>query len=137
MCGTTVVADCKNKTWRELTVRALWLGKDALLRTVMVQFKSFELSAEVLAESGLLILLGAEQSWIKEGIGVEKHILLGKWKKVLSKGYSNDAEWMQKCKVPPFRGLPFHDFEQVVNTSVAIFGKCYGKAGALKSPPIF
>ena len=56
--------------WRELTVRALLLGKDALLRTVMVHLKSFELSAAVLAESGLLILLGAEQSWIKAGIGV-------------------------------------------------------------------
>ena len=102
--------------WRQLTVRALLLGKDALLRTVMGRLKSLELSAEVLAESGLLILLGAEQSWIRAGIGVERNILLEKWKKVLSRAYSNDAEWMKKCKAPPFRGLPFHDFEQVVNT---------------------
>ena len=46
--------------WRQLTVRALLLCKDALLTTVMVQLKSFELSAEVLAESGLLILLGPD-----------------------------------------------------------------------------
>ena len=102
--------------WRQLTVRALLLGKDALLRTVMGRLKSLELSAEVLAESGLLILLAAEQSWIRAGIGVERNILLEKWQKVLSRAYANDVEWMKKCKAPPFRGLPFHDFEQVVNT---------------------
>ena len=74
------------------------LNKDGLLRTVMMHLKSFELSAEVLAESGLLILLGAEQSRNKAGIGVERDILLGKWKEILSKAYSNDAEWMDKCK---------------------------------------
>ena len=102
--------------WRQVTVRALLLGKDALLRTVMGHLKSIEVSAEVLAESGLLILLGAEQAWIRAGIGVERNILLEKWKEVLSRAYSNDVEWMQKCKTPPFRGLPFHDFEVVVNT---------------------
>ena len=66
--------------WRELTVRALLLGKVAFLRTVMTHLKSFELSAEVLAETGLLILLGAEQSWIRAGIGVERDTLLAKWK---------------------------------------------------------
>ena len=90
--------------WRQLTVRALLLGKDALLRTVMGRLKSLELSAEVLAESGLLILLGAEQSWIRAGIGVERNIFLEKWKKVLSRAYSNDAEWMQKCKAPLSEG---------------------------------
>ena len=69
----------------------------------MVQLKSFELSAEVLAESGLFCW-GAEQSWIKAGIGVERNIFLEKWKKVLSKPYSNDAEWMQKCKASRCRG---------------------------------
>ena len=53
--GTTMELAVK---WRQLTVRALLLGKDALLRTEMMQLTSFELSAEVLAESGLLILLG-------------------------------------------------------------------------------
>ena len=63
--------------WRQLTVRAMLLGKDALSRTVIGRLKSLELSAEVLAESGFLILLGAEQSWIRAGIGVERKHSLG------------------------------------------------------------
>ena len=102
--------------WRELTVRALLLGKVALLRTVMTHLKGFELSAEVLAETWLLILSGAEQSWIRAGIGVERDIPLEKLKKVLAKDNSNNSKWMQKCKNPSFRGLPFNDFDQVVTT---------------------
>ena len=102
--------------WRELTVRALLLGKEALLRTVMTHLKSFDLSAEVLAESGLLILLGAKESWIKAGIGVERDILLETWRKIMTTAYSKDFNWMEKCKSPPFRGLLFKDFEHIVTT---------------------
>ena len=83
--------------WRELTVRALMLGKVALLRTVMVHFKGFKLSAEVLAESGLLILLGAEQSWINAGIGVERNIRLKNgrrfWQKFIPIAYLTRRNW--------------------------------------------
>ena len=82
----------------------------------MANLRSLELSAEVLAESGLLILLGAEESWIKAGIAVERDILLETWRKDMTMAYSKDLNWMDKCKSSPFQELHFKDFEQIVTT---------------------
>ena len=74
------------------------------MRTVIIHFKSFDLSAEVLAEIGLLILVGVEQLRIKAGICVERDIRLEKWGKIMTTAYSKDFYWMEKCKNPSSEG---------------------------------
>ena len=79
--------------WKEMTVRALPLGKVAPFVDTNHDSSQGE------------ILLGDEQSWIRAGICVETDTGLGKWKQVLSNVYSNDSEWIQTNKNTNFPRL--------------------------------
>ena len=102
--------------WRRITARAIMLGKYALLRTALMQLSSLNATPEMLAETGLLMLLGAEAAFDKAGIKAKRDVLYDKWSAMLAKAFENYMSWMQRCRDLPFRGLPVTDFRKVVNS---------------------
>ena len=91
--------------WRRITVQAIMLGKHALLRTALMRLSSLNVTPEMLAETGLLMLLGAEAAFDKAGIKAKRDVLYDKWSAMLAKAFENYMSWMQRCRDLPFRGF--------------------------------
>ena len=75
-----------------------------------------------------------DEAWLRQSriLGFEN---LDSWADPLESVFAHQAQTAAICW--KFLLVNKHDFGWFVSESVAIFGKCYGKAGALKSSPLF